>query len=216
MSGTLARHMGRTGAVLALFAVVGTGLVAFTYLRTKPPIEASQRQAFLESIDAILPHALYDNALYSDVVRVSSPELLGSDELVPVYRARKNGRPAAVVLAPIAPDGYSGKIHLLMAIAHDGTVLGVRVTNHKETPGLGDPIEIERSPWITGFNGKTLDNPSASGWNVRKDGGVFDQFAGATITPRAVVKAVHNALKYYATHRDELFAPVAAETLPHE
>lgn len=212
---SLVKHMGRTGALLALFAVVGTGLVAFTYLQTKPLVEASQRQTFLESVDAILPRTLYDNSLYRDVVKVVSPELLGSDDPVPVYRARKNGAPAAVVLTPVAPDGYSGKIHLLMAIRHDGTVLGVRVTGHKETPGLGDPIEIERSPWITSFNGKTLSNPSESGWRVKKDGGVFDQFTGATITPRAVVNAVHNALKYYTAHRDELFA-APAEPPGHE
>lgn len=112
-----------------------------------------------------------------------------------------------LVMEAIAPDGYSGKIRFIMALQYDGSIGGVRVVKHKETPGLGDYIEIARSDWIKGFNGVSLDNHKDSDWKVKKDGGQFDYMAGATVTPRAVVKAVHKAAQYYAQHRDELFAP---------
>ena len=161
---------------------------------------------------ALIPPSRYDNDLYSDTVSVVSPQLLGSRNTVPVYRARKDGKPVALVMEPVAPDGYSGAIRLLVAVAYDGTILGVRVLSHQETPGLGDNIEIGKSNWITSFNGHSLSNPDAKEWHVKKDGGIFDQFTGATITPRAVVKAVHNSLKYFSEHRDALFAQTATKT----
>jgi electron transport complex protein RnfG len=122
-----------------------------------------------------------------------------------VYRARKYGWPVAVVLAPVAPDGYNGTIRLLVAIKMDGTLAGVRVIQHRETPGLGDAIEAERSDWILGFDGKSLNDPVQEKWKVKRDGGDFDQFTGATITPRAVVKAVNKALLYFRLHGHSLF-----------
>jgi len=148
----------------------------------------------------------YDNALESDTIAVVDSDLLGSGENVTVYRARKNGLPIAVLIAPLAPDGYSGSIGLLVGINENGTLAGVRVTSHRETPGLGDDIEVQRSDWIESFAGRSLDKPSAAGWRVKKDGGDFDQFTGATITPRAVVAAVHKALQYYRENRIVLFA----------
>jgi electron transport complex protein RnfG len=129
---------------------------------------------------------------------------------VTLYRAYRNGRPVAVLGTPVAPDGYSGSIRLLIGLYADGTLAGVRVLAHRETPGLGDFIEASRSDWILGFAGKSLHDPTASGWAVRKDGGVFDQFTGATITPRAVVKAVHRFLIYYEQQRERLFTPSAS------
>jgi electron transport complex protein RnfG len=125
---------------------------------------------------------------------------------VTVYRARLHGEPVALVIAAVAPDGYSGTIRLLVGINVDGSLSGVRVVAHRETPGLGDAIEEERSDWILGFTGKSLQNPPLQKWAVKKDGGAFDQLTGATITPRAVVKAVRQALLYYRDQKDALFA----------
>jgi electron transport complex protein RnfG len=132
--------------------------------------------------------------------------MLGTDEAVTVYRARREGKPIALVMAPVAPDGYSGAIKLLIGIGYDGTLTGVRVSAHHETPGLGDAIDEERSDWIFGFDGKSLDNPPLDRWRVKRDGGAFDQLTGATITPRAIVKAVKKSLLYYREHRADLFA----------
>jgi len=116
------------------------------------------------------------------------------------------GEPVALVIEALAPDGYSGTIRLLVGINIDGSLGGVRVVAHRETPGLGDAIEEERSDWILGFTGKSLQDPPLQKWAVKKDGGAFDQLTGATITPRAVVKAVRQALLYYRDQKDALFA----------
>ncbi|HEX6928013.1 MAG TPA: RnfABCDGE type electron transport complex subunit G, partial [Gammaproteobacteria bacterium] len=138
-------------------------------------------------------------------ITVTNPELLGTPVPVTVYRAYKDGEPVAALFTSVAPDGYSGPIYLLVGIHADGRIAGVRVLGHKETPGLGDPIEIERSDWITGFDGRSLGDPPPQQWDVERYGGVFDQFTGATITPRAVVRAVRNTLLYFERHREEIF-----------
>ena len=214
---TLARHMFKTGALLGLFAIAGTAMIALTFDSTAERIAAQERAFLLRSIQQLIPPSRFDNDIYNDSITVTAPALLGTRDPVPVYRARKDGKPAAVVLEPVAPDGYGGAIKLLVAIAHDGAVLGVRVVNHQETPGLGDAIEIAKSDWVTEFNGRSLATLDDRQWHVKKDGGAFDQFTGATITPRAVVKAVHNSLKYFSQHRDELFArtPTNTETASH-
>ncbi len=141
-----------------------------------------------------------------DRIEVSDRERLGADRTV-VYRARQGDRPAGVVLTPVVPDGYAGPIRLLVAVLPDGTLGGVRVLSHKETPGLGDKIEEAKSHWVLDFAGKSLDDPPPARWKVRRDGGDFDQFTGATITPRSVVKAVKNALLYVRDKGDALYAP---------
>jgi electron transport complex protein RnfG len=190
---------------LLVFAVIGSGLVAFTFDSTEERIAENQRRALLKSLNELVPSDRYDNNIFSDILLVSDTELLGTDEPVPVYRARKGGWPVAAVLAPVAPDGYNGNIRLLVAINLDGTLAGVRVVQHRETPGLGDGIEASRSDWILGFDGKSLSNTAKKDWRVKRDGGRFDQFTGATITPRAVVKAVHKALLYFKLRRQKLF-----------
>jgi electron transport complex protein RnfG len=190
---------------LFLFAVVGSGLVAFTYNSTAERIAENQRRALLKSLNELIPSSAYDNDIYSDILYVHNSELLGTDAAVPVYRARKAGWPVAAVLTPVAPDGYNGEIRLLVAVKLDGTLAGVRVLQQRETPGLGDNIEAERSGWILGFKGKSLNEPALEQWKVKRDGGVFDQFTGATITPRAVVKAVKNTLLYYKEYGHTLF-----------
>ncbi len=190
---------------LFLFATVGTALVAFTYDNTAERIADNQRRALLKSLNELVPGEQYDNDIYTDILYVQNNELLGTETTVPVYRARKGGWPVAAVLATVATDGYNGNIHLLVAIKLDGTLSGVRVVQHRETPGLGDAIEAERSDWILGFVDKSLTTPGEKNWKVKRDGGEFDQFTGATITPRAVVKAVKKALLYYRAYGHILF-----------
>lgn len=194
-----------SAAFLFLFAVVGTAIVAFTFDSTEEKIADNYRMALLKSLDQLLPQDSYDNDIFHDTLDVTSPELLGSDSPLTVYRARKGGWPVAAVLSVIAPDGYNGSIRLLVAINVDGNLAGVRVIQHRETPGLGDGIDIERSDWIRDFEGKSLSGYTKKQWKVKRDGGEFDQFTGATITPRAVVKAVHKALLYFEGHAHSLF-----------
>ncbi|MGB0723590.1 MAG: electron transport complex subunit RsxG [Gammaproteobacteria bacterium] len=191
--------------LLAAFAAVGAGLVAITQIGTADRIAQNERLRLMRTIDQTLPHDLYDNDLLADTVTLTDPELIGRGLQTKVYRAFKDGRPSAVVFTTIAPDGYNGEIRLLMAVKRDGGISGVRVLKHKETPGLGDLIDIQRTDWLLGFDGRSLDDPEPEAWKVRKDGGEFDQFTGATITPRAVVGAVYRGLKLYEKNRIDLF-----------
>jgi len=151
-----------------------------------------------------VPAQQVDNDILSDVIEISAPEILGT-QITRVYRGRRAGQPVAAVLSPVVTQGYSGSIQLIVAIRFDGTLAGVRVLSHRETPGLGDKIEAERADWILGFEGRSLLDPPASAWKVKRDGGAFDQFTGATITPRAVVRGVRAGLEYFGDHRDRLF-----------
>lgn len=203
-----------TALLLFLFAAIGTALVAFTFDNTHARIAANERAALLRNLHVLVPPQTHDNDIFNDIIEVTDPDLLGTNAPVAVYRARKQGWPVAAVLTPVAPDGYSGAIRLLVGIKLDGTLAGVRILNHRETPGLGDFIEAERSDWILDFAGRSLDNPTPRQWAVKRDGGVFDQFTGATITPRAVVKAVKKALIYFDRHHQRLFAPDSTRTAP--
>jgi len=194
-----------TAGLLMLFAVLGAGLVGETYDSTYETIKRNEQEALLRKLNTILPASGYDNDLLSDRIDLPADPLLGTTTESKAYRAYKNGKPVAIVLSPIAPNGYSGPIELLVGINHDATLAGVLVVKHRETPGLGDAIEAERSDWIKGFNGKSLQNPTLKKWKVKRDGGYFDQFTGATITPRAVVKAVRSSLVYFDEHRKTLF-----------
>ena len=196
-----------TTIILLLFAVAGTTLVAYTFEKTRDQIAANERATLLRKLHRLIPADQHDNVLLEDTITARDEALLGSEEPVMVYRARRNGEPVALVIAAIAPDGYSGSIKLLVGINVDGTLSGVRVVAHRETPGLGDAIDETRSDWIYIFDGKSLLAPDVSRWAVKKDGGDFDQLTGATITPRAVVKAARNALLYYRDHQEALFAP---------
>lgn len=191
-------------AVLGFFAILGSALVGLAYQGTAERIAQSEREALLRQLNAILPNDRYDNSLLQGYLDVSIPEALGA-ETTRVYRARRHGRPVAVILSPVIAQGYSGAINLTVGIRADGSLAGVRVLSHKETPGLGDRIDVEKSPWILGFTGKSLDNPPLARWRVKRDGGDFDQFTGATITPRAVVAAVKKALLWYRKQGLKLF-----------
>ena len=206
----LARNMGLATALLAGFSIFGVALVAVTEQVTRERIAANERAYTLRSLDEILPPESRNNEMFTDTITVTDPELLGSDQPVTVYRARLDGRPVAAILRITTPNGYSGPIRLLVGIFDDGRVAGVRVVGHRETPGLGDAIESDRSDWILDFAGRSLGDPPEAGWSVKRDGGVFDQFTGATITPRAVVEAVRAALEYHAASRDFLYAAETA------
>ena len=212
----LVRHMIISAALLGLFAIIGTTMVAMIYDATEERIAANERAFLLKSLHTLVPPEKHNNDLFSDVIEVSDKELLGSAKPVRVYRARQDKQPVAAIINAVAPDGYSGSIELLVAIRYDGTLAGVRVVKHKETPGLGDAIDVSKSDWVLGFNDRSLTNPDKKGWAVKRDGGIFDQFTGATISPRAVVHAVHRSLLYFDAHKDELFAkpsmPIEGQT----
>lgn len=203
----LARSMGTAALILSGFAVAGMGLVTVTHFSTQDIIAEAQRRTLEATLNQLVPADRYDNRVTEDRIDVVAPEWLGTSQPVPVYRARKAGQPVALFATPFAPDGYSGPIELLIGVYADGALAGVRALAHRETPGLGDRIEARRSPWIFGFNGKSLNDPPAERWKVKKDGGSFDQFSGATITPRAVVKATRRFLEYVQTHQAQLFGP---------
>jgi electron transport complex protein RnfG len=200
------KHALMTAGILTVFTVIGTAMLAGTFETTKAPIAQSEREAKLNLLAQVMPAQLHDNDLLRDTLQLPPAELLGQRTPSVVYRARQNGEPAGAILEAIAPDGYSGDIKLLIGIASDGTLTGVRVLAHKETPGLGDYIELAHSDWIKNFDGKSLAKLPDEAWQVKKDGGQFDYMTGATITPRAVVKAVHKALQYFATQRDFIFS----------
>lgn len=202
----LLRSAARAALVLLGFAIIGTAVLAYTYDITRAAIAHNEDEARLKLISETLVPDSYDNNPLHDMLWLPPHKLLGTTFPSHVWRARKAGAPVALVLEANAPDGYSGNINLLVGIGTDGRIIGVRVISHKETPGLGDYIEIAKSAWIRSFDGKTRGNPASDKWKVRKDGGQFDYMAGATITPRAVVKAVHRALQYEAAHRSELYA----------
>ena len=202
------RRPQRVTAVLIVVAIAML-LAAFIAMMESATREQTRRneQAWIRGrLDALVPPGSHDNDLLADRIRVISPDILGVDEPVWIYRARRQGEPVACVIHTQAPDGYHGPIELLVAIDRDGTLLGVQVVRHTETPGLGDQFENRRADWLDAFRGKSLADPPQQRWSVRPDGGDFDAFTGATITPRAIVKATRRALEYYGSQRDRLFA----------
>lgn len=198
-----ARAIPAAALSLGALAAAAAGLIALTRALTHERIAAEQRRLELAALAAVLPED-FDNDPLADRIHVEAPAALGRSGPVPVLRARRGGRVTGYVIAATAPDGYAGPIELLIGVDPAGRVLGVRVTGHSETPGLGDPIDARRSDWIEAFRGRALGDPPAARWTVRRDGGDFDQFAGATISPRAVVVAVRKALAWFADHRDTL------------
>ena len=205
---TLPFSIGKNSALLFIFALVTAGILASTYEGTKDTIAAAERKAAEKALLEIIPQERFDNDLLLDTLTIppSAQNYLGklSDETI--YVARKKGRIVAVIVPAIAPDGYSGDIKMIAGINVDGSIAGVRVLSHTETPGLGDKIDLKKSPWILSFNGRSLDLPDSKGWAVKKNGGEFDQFTGATITPRAVINQVYKILTFVDKNQALLFA----------
>ncbi|MDP2195658.1 MAG: electron transport complex subunit RsxG [Rhodocyclaceae bacterium] len=207
----------RTATILLLFTIAFTAMMAWMHQITEPIIAATQQDAKRRLIAAVLPPAAYDNDLLADVIDLPPTAALGLDVPTRVYRARRAGQPVALVLEAAAPDGYSGRIGLILAVTADGRLAAVRVTQHKETPGLGDYIDPKKDknkarPWITQFDGRHFDETPRDKWRVKKDGGAFDQQVGATISARAVTRATGRALAWTLERAATLYALPSAAT----
>lgn len=205
-SESIVKHTSKTAITMIAFAFIGTALLAYVFEITRAPIEASEAEARLALFKQILPENSYDNNLLKQTIKIAPNELLGNHQPTEANIATLNHKTAGIILEAIAHDGYSGDIKLLIAIRSDGTISGVRVLAHKETPGLGDYIDVAHGQWIKLFNDESLAKTPAKQWQVKKDGGKFDYMVGATITPRAVVKAVLKAEQYFAMNKESLFA----------
>lgn len=206
----------RTGGVMVAFTIVFTALMAFTYGATKDQIDASAAEEKMKLISEVLPPASYDNLLLDDYAALGPTRELGLDNGGRVYRARQAGQPAALILETTAPDGYSGRIDLIVAVRADGSVSGVRAVTQRETPGLGDYIDPKKdkdkkTPWITQFTG--LEAARLPQCKVKKDGGDIAYHTGATISARAVTNAVARAARYAADNQNRLFAAPNGSTL---
>lgn len=199
--------------LLALTALLAATLLAGVHALTAQAISDAEHRARLQALALVLPPDRYDNDPLADQISVLAPGWLGSDAPMTVWRARRAGEPVMLAIEAVAPDGYAGAIQLLIGVDTAGRIAAVRVTRHSETPGLGDAIEWRRSNWIAGFVGRSLGAPPSARWKVRKDGGDFDQFAGATITPRAVVAATRRALQLLEQHGAALYAEPAGGAL---
>jgi electron transport complex protein RnfG len=195
----------RPALTLAIVAAVLTAVIALVASVTRERIAANEQAWIKQRLDALVAPDTHDNDVLADSITVTAPDLLGSSQPVRIYRARRGGMPVAAVIRPIAPDGYRGPIELLVAIGQDGRLIGVQVIRHEETPGLGDAFESRDIHWLDRFRGRALTDPPLPRWTVRRDGGDFDAFTGATITPRAIIKAVRNTLEYYQRNSQRIF-----------
>lgn len=202
----------RSAIGLGLFAVITGGTIAVTQVATRDRIDYQVARAEAAALFEIIPQQAHDNQMLNDTLTLPADPRFAEGP-VTAWVARRGNEPVGLIIPAVAPDGYSGDIRLLVGVDRNGTVLGVRVTSHRETPGLGDGIERRKSDWITSFEGRSLSNPEAPGWTVRKNGGAFDQFTGATITPRAVVKAVERTLLYVDRHSNTVWQAAGANPL---
>ena len=211
MNGTKKAPVWKAGLILAGLAFVCTALVAVTQSVTKPRIEANA-QAYLEaSLKPVLGAIEYDGILSESTLTIPQPHELPGKDAATVYRVYADSQPVAALFVVTAVDGFSGSIKLLIGIDKDGVLSGVRALEHRETPGLGDKIDLDKSEWILQFAAMSLNNPERSLWAIQRDGGDFDQFTGASITPRSVVNAVKQTLIFFEENRDLVFAPKAGE-----
>ena len=196
----------KNGFLLALFALICTGLVAVVNQQTADKITQQEQQELMRVLHQLIPDEIHDNDLTAQCTLLLDKEALGTDNPMPAYIATMAGKPVAIAIEAIAPDGYNGNIKLIVGVNTQGEVLGVRTLTHQETPGLGDKIELRKSNWVNQFVGKVLDSQDDKQWLVKKDGGDFDQFTGATITPRAYVKAVKNVVWYFNNNQAQIFS----------
>ena len=201
----------RPAVYLASFAIGGVLLLAGIQYATSERIANNERAALLREINALVPVERYDNKPTEDVIELNDADSHSSTTMR-IYRARAKNQPVAAIYLITTKQGYSGTIKLAVAVNADQSLAGVRILNHKETPGLGDRIETEKSDWILQFAGKSLQNPALTQWAVKKDGGSFDQFTGATITPRAVVNSVKHLLQWAQEHQEQVFKLPALQT----
>jgi len=208
--GTKTKHSVIAVITLVVVGTITAAILSYLYRNHQGQIVANQHAYDLRQIKELLDKNSYDNDIFGDLLWVDQndpdAQLLGTVERHYICRATQRGKPQAAILQVTAKNGYSGEIELIVGVNFDGSLAGVRVTRHRETPGLGDQIDHSRSEWIEQLRGRSLINPTPDQWRVRKDGGEFDQITGATVSSRAVTNAVKNALEYFAAHRHEIFA----------
>lgn len=201
----------KSGITLAAIAATCTALVAITYRMTEARIEANE-QAWLErSLQPALSGLFYEGSVTESKLVIPPPHDLPGTEAAIIYRVYAEGEPVAALFVVTARDGYSGPIRILVGVDTGGLVTGVHVLEHRETPGLGDRVESTKSDWVKQFDGRSLEDPEPAGWRIKRDGGQFDQLTGASVTPRAIIKAIKNTLLYYAENRGDIFAAVPAD-----
>lgn len=202
----LGKSISKNSFILGFFAVITAGILAATFLSTKDKIAEEERRAAQKALLEIVPRDQHDNDMLNSTWAIPEKDwpTLGLSEASFVHIATMNNEPVAVILPSTAPDGYSGAIKLIIGIKMDGSIAGVRALVHKETPGLGDKVDVKKHDWILSFNGKSLREPTLENWAVKKDGGEFDQFTGATITPRAVVQRVKKTLQYFEENKHNI------------
>lgn len=206
--------MSKNSILLFLFALLTAGILAVTYEGTKETIAAAERKAAEKALFDIIPATRVDNDLLLDTIAIpkASWAELGLKSGGDIHVARKHQKIIAVIIPAVAPDGYSGDIKMIAGVNSNGSIVGVRVLSHIETPGLGDKVDIKKSDWIKSFDNKSLTQPTLDKWKVKKDGGEFDQFTGATITPRAVVQQIRKVLEYVNRNQALLFEATTAVT----
>ncbi len=200
-----------SASILAGVAAVCTTLVAGTYQLTAERIIANEDARLKASLQLALGELPYDGDLGAASIELFPPHGLPGNAPALVYPVYAAGLPAAVLFAVTADDGYAGPIRVLIGIRADGKLSGLEILEHSETPGLGDRISSQRSDWARQFSGRSLGNPAVESWAIRVDGGEFDQLTGASVTPRAVIRAIRDTLIYFQSHRQELFAMPASE-----
>jgi electron transport complex protein RnfG len=196
----------KSGVTLAVIAAICTAMVSLTYGLTKERIVANE-QAWLErSLQPALSGLSFDSGVTESQIIIPPPHELPGSEAAIIYRVYAKGSPVAALFVVSARDGYAGPIKILIGIDMQGIVTGVQVLEHRETPGLGDRVESTKSDWVEQFAGRSLLDPEPVGWRIKSEGGQFDQLTGASVTPRAIIKAIKETLLYFGVHKDEVFA----------
>ncbi len=212
----LSQAITKNGILLGLFAIAVAGTIALTEIGTREKRAESLRKVKSKALEQVIPSTLRDNALLDDWIDTHDKALLQLKKPQKIYIARKAGKITAFILPTRTPDGYGGAISSIVGIDTKGTIIGVRIISHTETPGLGDKIEIKKSDWVLSFNGKSMANTEKSLWAVKKDKGEFDQFTGATITPRAVVDSVYKAVQFFEANKNTLLTNASKATTNEE
>lgn len=200
------QSMGKNSLLLAVFALITAVILASTDRLTEDRIAESERLAAQKALFEIIPVERHNNDLLMDIQPIPEKywSKLGLESGGDIHIARLDGEPVAAIIPSITPEGYSGDIAMIVGVNFDGSIAGVRVVEHRETPGLGDKVDLRKSDWILSFNGKSLSNPKPDAWNVKKEKGDFDQFTGATITPRAVIHQIAKTLEYFSQDKERL------------
>ncbi len=207
------RSIVKTGMTLAAIAAVCTTLVAATYQLTEDRIAANEKALLEQSLQPALTGIFYDSGVSESRLVLQPPHELPGNDPAFIYRVFAEGEPVAALFVVTARDGFAGPIRILLGVEVSGLITGVRILQHRETPGLGDKIASARSDWVYQFDGRSMGNPQIAGWALKGDGGEFDQLTGASITPRAVIKAIRGTLIYFDAHRDEIFQAPATEAV---